>query len=1202
MSIRSKLIIMFLVIGLLPLCFMGLLTFNNYKRSLEAASYAALEDILGFKIDKIGAFFDTLKDAARIAQDSPNIKRSLPALERLADNPGSPEFAAAREDIDAQLQNTRLILRLAEIILVDVKGRRIYSSGRALSPEKFLQPVSGPDQKAVEAGKDQIYISQIYTDKSFDGGLGIAITAPLRDLNGVYIGNIIFKDDVAPIYRLIQDKSGLGETGETLLARKKGNQVFFMTPRRHEGVLSFPKLVTMGDKQGYAAQQAVEGKNGFGQFIDYRGVKTIGAWQYIPSLGWGIVAKIDTKEAFAEITNLRRLIFALLAIMCALAGIMAVSVAQSIARPIRMLSEGAEKIGSGDLDHRVATDLKDEIGQLSRAFDKMTRDLKRHILERDQAQENVEIERKRLRDLLETLPVYVVLLTPDYHVTFANKFFRERFGEDKGRRCFEYLFQRDKPCENCGTYKVLENNLPHRWEWAGPDGRNYDIYDFPFTEADGSMHIMEMGIDITARKLAETELRRHQENLEALVRERTAQLQIILDSVPASIFYKDRENRFIRVNKAFEDIMGVPKEGLEGKSLFELYPRGQAEAFWKDDLEVIRSGKPKYGIIEQVQTHQGIRLMRTDKTPYFDDHGQLAGIIGFAFDITEQKQAEDELRSLNRILKALSSSDQAMTRATNEMDYLKEECDIIVRDCGYAMVWIGFAEDDENKTVLPVAQAGFEEGYVKSVNITWHDDNERGRGPTGRAIRTGKPAICRNMLSDPDFQPWREEALKRGYASSIVLPLISEGKAFGAVNIYSKLPDPFSEKEIELLVELADSIAYGIIAIRMRRKHRLAEQSLRQTRDYLEKLINYANAPIICWDAEFKITRFNHAFERLTNYAAEEVIGRDLSILFPRDSREESITKIRRALAGEHWEGVEIPILRKEGDIRTALWNSANIHADDGKTLLATIAQGQDITARKRIAEALRQANDELEQRVAQRTEELIKAETELSEKKRLSDIGTLAATVAHELRNPLAAISMAAYNIRRKANNPLLEKHISNIDAKVTESEQIIDNLLFYSRLRMPIFENTDIYEALKDCIDSLRERFAKYDLSLESDIEPLRGKALAVDRLQIKEVFNNVLVNAFDALPGHRGKIKISALIEGGSAIIRIRDNGVGIDKEHLDKVYNPFFTTKAKGTGLGLAVCFQVMRLHGGKIHIESEKGIGTTVALILPKAQA
>jgi PAS domain S-box-containing protein len=131
----------------------------------------------------------------------------------------------------------------------------------------------------------------------------------------------------------------------------------------------------------------------------------------------------------------------------------------------------------------------------------------RDITEHKKAKEVIGAERQRFYDVMEILPAYLILLTQDYHVTFANRFFRERFGEDCGQRCFEYLFGLTEPCENCETYKVLKTGAPHHWEWTGPDGRNYDIYDFPFKDTDGSLLIMEFGIDITERKKAEEQLK-----------------------------------------------------------------------------------------------------------------------------------------------------------------------------------------------------------------------------------------------------------------------------------------------------------------------------------------------------------------------------------------------------------------------------------------------------------------------------------------------------------------------------------------------------------------------------------------------------------------------------------------------------------------------------------------------------------------------
>jgi PAS domain S-box-containing protein len=134
------------------------------------------------------------------------------------------------------------------------------------------------------------------------------------------------------------------------------------------------------------------------------------------------------------------------------------------------------------------------------------------------------------------------------------------------------------------------------------------------------------------------------------------------------------------------------------------------------------------------------------------------------------------------------------------------------------------------------------------------------------------------------------------------------------------------------------------------------DKALCETRNYLDNLIQHANAPIIVWDPQLKITRVNHAFEHLTGYYAAEVIGGELRLLFPASSRTDSLQKIAATLSGEHWDSVEIPILRQDSGVRVVLWNSANIYAEDSQTLLATIAQGQDITERIQVEDALRES------------------------------------------------------------------------------------------------------------------------------------------------------------------------------------------------------------------------------------------------------
>ncbi|HID56126.1 TPA: GAF domain-containing protein, partial [Candidatus Poribacteria bacterium] len=170
----------------------------------------------------------------------------------------------------------------------------------------------------------------------------------------------------------------------------------------------------------------------------------------------------------------------------------------------------------------------------------------------------------------------------------------------------------------------------------------------------------------------------------------------------------------------------------------------------------------------------------------------------------EQSRRDERLIRANRSWKMLSECNQALIWASDESNLLDEICRIVVETGGYRMAWIGYAEHDGEKTVKPMAQKGFDDGYLESVKITW-DESETGRGPTGTAIRTGAPCLIRDILHDPSYRPWRSEAIRRGYQSSIALPLIAEERVLGTLNIYATEPDAFDEDEVALLMRLADN-------------------------------------------------------------------------------------------------------------------------------------------------------------------------------------------------------------------------------------------------------------------------------------------------------------------------------------------------------------------------------------------------------------
>ncbi len=264
----------------------------------------------------------------------------------------------------------------------------------------------------------------------------------------------------------------------------------------------------------------------------------------------------------------------------------------------------------------------------------------------------------------------------------------------------------------------------------------------------------------------------------------------------------------------------------------------------------------------------------------------------------------------------------------------------------------------------------------------------------------------------------------------------------------------------------------------------------------------------------------------------------------------------------------------------------------------------RDITPLKRVEdilgkseEILKKNNEHFKKIVNERSSELLTMQEVLQRSSRLSNVGALVAMVSHELRNPLASISMATENIRRKARNPDIESHLGNIEKKVAESDQIINNLLFYSRCKAPECNRVNIYHIIEECIDQAMS-CSSNNVAYERALEHIKGVEVEADAVQMKELFHNLLNNARDALPAGGGRIEIGAALHDWLIKIWVSDDGRGMTESDLKKVFLPFYTTKSNGTGLGLAICDQVIKNHGGSIEIKTKPGSGTTIFVSLP----
>ena len=342
----------------------------------------------------------------------------------------------------------------------------------------------------------------------------------------------------------------------------------------------------------------------------------------------------------------------------------------------------------------------------------------------------------------------------------------------------------------------------------------------------------------------------------------------------------------------------------------------------------------------------------------------------------ERKRAEKELRRTNRALHTLSRCSQVLVRARDEEEVLQSFCRIIAEG-GYRMAWIGLAEQDEAKSVRPVAQMGFDEGYLDTAEINWAETS-RGRGPTGRAIRTGHTVVARDLLSNPNYTPWRDQAIKRGYASSISLPMKIDAQVLGALTIYASQPDAFNDVEVELLEKVAQSLAYGIVALRSEEARRHAEEEMQKSEEQFRTAFENAPEGMALVDLKRRFLEVNPRLCEMLGYTKEELLGKSFNQFTHPDDQQAGRDRWGKFVAGDlSVKRAEKRYIHKNGQVVWAVVSNSAISNSQGdvKYILAHI---YDITDRKRAEEELRQAN-----------ESLLLSEKDLRESQRIAHVGS---------------------------------------------------------------------------------------------------------------------------------------------------------------------------------------------------------------------
>jgi len=390
--------------------------------------------------------------------------------------------------------------------------------------------------------------------------------------------------------------------------------------------------------------------------------------------------------------------------------------------------------------------------------------------------------------------------------------------------------------------------------------------------------------------------------------------------------------------------------------------------------------------------------------------------------------------------------------------------------------------------------------------------------------------------------------------------------------------------------------AYGQLIINQRKQ---AEEALRESEESIATTLNSIGDAVIATDTEGRIVRLNPVAEKLTGWNTSDAIGNHVNDVFKiinENTRKTVENPVERVLR----EGIIVGLanhtvlIAKDGTELPIDDSGAPIKNDQGD-ITGVVLVFRDVTEKRQAELALKEYSERLEEMVEERTKELQEAQEELIRKEKLAMLGQLSGGVGHELRNPLGVISNAVYYLKMVLPDAdeTVKDYLETISSEVERSTDIVSDLLDLSRSRPAEREQVEVAELLAQVIDRQNPpEKVKVINKIGSDLPPLH-----VDSRQIGQVIENLVTNAYQAMP-EGGTVSFQAKAEKDKLFIFITDTGCGISPENIAKLFEPLFTTRARGIGLGLAVSRNLAEANGGSIEVESEEGKGSTFTAILP----
>ena len=557
-----------------------------------------------------------------------------------------------------------------------------------------------------------------------------------------------------------------------------------------------------------------------------------------------------------------------------------------------------------------------------------------------------------------------------------------------------------------------------------------------------------------------------------------------------------------------------------------------------------------------------------------------------------------EINALLEISKAIASG-----------VYLEDVLRLIVTvtanlmDSKICSLWI--LDKKDQKLKLKATQSISEE-YLKERSLSM------GEGVVGHVAMNNRPMAILNVLKEPLYKE-KELAKKEGLVSMLSVPMCIKDRVIGVINCYTSYPHSFSKSEEEMLSTVANQAAICIENSGLMESLDI-DEILRLVLEGVTKNIGFDRARLYLVNEKRNVLECKMAVgideERIKGISlpldpGDNVVSRSIfekqPFVIPDAKNDPRVNLVIKEKFNLHLL-VAIPLLVKEKALGAIAADfiepNRHITKEALESMMAYAQQAGLAIHNAFMYQELKTFSQQMEEKIRKITSDLKKTEAQLIRSEKLAALGQLAAGIAHEIRNPLTSINILIHSIAEKF--PSIDSNQE--DFKVLEEEihrinEIVDQFLRFAKPAPPLLQKADLVSIVEEILQLLRPQIDKQNIAVEKEFQPL--PIILMDREQMKQAILNLLMNAIQAMPGG-GHLELSGRNseEGQWIYISIRDSGTGISEEDMSKLFDPFFSTKEGGIGLGLSITHRIIDQHHGKIEVESAPGKGTLFTVWLP----